>query len=97
MTASFRGSLRAISVLFKSSGRVPNVPMIVDPTTGNVTRCIVTLDPVAIVVMRAGESHQFPCRHVLIAAVDRIGKKALLGILEDWVKNAAALDVLELE
>src|SRR5665213_2466215 len=58
---------------------------------------IVSFDPIAIVVMRPGESDHLPPAHVPIAAVDRIGEKSALHILQQGVKKSLAIDALELD
>src|ERR1051326_7811157 len=58
---------------------------------------IMTVDPVAVVVMRAGETDHLPRRHVPVAAVDRIGQKTVLRVFEDQVEEFLGLDAFELE
>src|ERR1051326_4076736 len=58
---------------------------------------IMTVDPVAVVVMRAGETDHLPRRHVPVAAVDRIGQKTVLRVFEDQLEEFLGLDAVELE
>src|SRR6185312_1501847 len=58
---------------------------------------IVTIDPFAIVVMRAGKADHLPRRHVPVAAVDRVGQKAVLRVFEDQLEEVLGLDAAELE
>ena len=60
------------------------------PTGGNGDALIVPVDPVAIIVMRAGKADHLPRRHVLVAAIDRVGEKAVLGVLEDELEEILA-------
>jgi hypothetical protein len=66
----------------------------------------VALDPIEIIVTRAGEADHLPTDHVAVAAVERIGEETLLHILEqvlrekrlavDWIElHVAALDALQ--
>ena len=52
-------------------------------------------DPVPIVIAGTRETDQFPSRHVAVAAIDWIGEKAFLSILQEQREEARALDVLE--
>src|SRR3569833_2839417 len=45
-------------------------------------RHVVLVDMVAIVVARAGEADHFPARHVLVAAIQRVGEEAFHGVLQ---------------
>src|ERR1700756_2043572 len=87
MTASLRGSLRAIWSLFKkfrAAGAALNksslrpVRMIVDADNRQSDALVVTVDPIAIIVMRARKSDHLPGGQIFVAAVDRIGKKTVL-------------------
>jgi hypothetical protein len=55
----------------------------------------VTLNPIAIIITRARKADQLPARHVTVAAVDRIGKKAFLCVAQQQRKKVGALDVLQ--
>ena len=58
---------------------------------------VMLVDPVAIIVMRAGKADHLPRRHVLVAAIDRIGEKAGLRVLEDQLEEILAVGAVELE
>ena len=67
------------------------------PTGGNVTRSIMTVDPVAIVVVRAWKTDHLPRGHVFVAAVDRVGEEAVPRVREDEREEALAVEAIELE
>src|SRR5882762_7671132 len=70
ITASFLGSSLAILRL---------------PINGNGAfgiRLVVLADMVAIIVTRAGKADHLPARHVLVAAIERIGEEAFHGVLQ---------------
>ena len=75
--------------LSKSSGRgrlnssLRPVRMLADADGRQRLRLVVAVDPVAVVVVRAGKSDHLPGRHVAVAAIDRVGEETLLRILED--------------
>ena len=48
------------------------------------------LNPLAIIVMSAGEPDHFPRGHVLVGAVDRIGEEALLRVVENLFEEILA-------
>src|ERR1051326_5381409 len=58
---------------------------------------VVPLDPVAIIVAGAGKADPFPGRHVLVAAVDRVGEEAVLRVLEDELEELGAVAAGELD
>jgi hypothetical protein len=58
---------------------------------------IVAIDPVAIVVVRARETDHLPRRQVLVAAIDRIGKKTGLSVLEDLLEESLGVETVKLE
>ena len=58
---------------------------------------VVTADPVAVIVTGAREADHLPRAHVAIAAVDRIGEKSLLHVLEQALEERLAVDAVELE
>ena len=49
---------------------------------------VVTIDPVAVIVMCARKSNHLPRRQIFVAAIDRIGKKAISRVGEDLDKNS---------
>jgi hypothetical protein len=55
----------------------------------------VTLDPVPIVVACARKSDQPPSRHVTIAAIDGIGEKSLLRVLQEQREELRAVGAFE--
>src|SRR5580700_9789789 len=100
MTASFAGNFFAIANLVAARWRslARPVGMILDRCRRDRDGLIMPVDPLAVIVMRAGKSDHLPGRHVLVAAVDRIGEKALLRIVENKLEEvfSAALRQLEL-
>src|SRR6516225_10122958 len=93
-TASLRASFRAIVVLafsqpalcfHRDCDQFGCMPML---TVGNVTR---------LIVMRAWEADHLPSRHVLVAAVDRVGQESFLRVLDDELEKFLAVSALELE
>src|SRR6202034_3867351 len=52
---------------------------------------VVALDPVAIVVARAGKPDHLPAGHALVAAIDRVGEKPLLCVGQQLLEEAAGL------
>jgi hypothetical protein len=47
-----------------------------DTDNGQRHTLVVTIDPVAVIVVRTGKSNHLPGRQIFVAAVNRIGKKA---------------------
>src|ERR1700742_4910999 len=102
MTASLRGSLRAMLRLFKNTGRaVPPVVnksslcpvrMIVDADGRQRDPLVMAIDPVAIIVMRPRKADHLPGGHVFVTAIDRIGKKTALRVLEDLAEELLAVE-----
>ena len=87
MTRLYRGSLRAIDSSPESNHTCGDSTMllqtnwvIIDADRRQRDALIVPVDPVAIVVMRARKTDHLPRRHVLVAAIDRVGKKAILRV-----------------
>src|SRR5690348_971925 len=92
ITTSFRGNFFAMCLsLGCPAGRAH------DADRRQRETLIVTVDPVEIVVARAREADHFPRNHVAITAVDRIGKKALLHVLEDLGKKRLGIAVVEFQ
>src|ERR1700730_16906938 len=58
---------------------------------------VMTIDPVAVIVMRTREANHLPRRQVFVAAVDRIGEKAALRVLEDLGEKRLAVEAVKLE
>src|SRR5579864_7135560 len=58
---------------------------------------VMPVDPVAIIVMRAGKADHLPRRHVSVAAIDRVGEKAVPGVFEDELEELLAVRAVELE
>jgi hypothetical protein len=83
------------AALSKSSLRP--VRMIVDTDNRQRDGLVVAIDPVAIVVMRTRKSDHLPGGHIFVAAIDRIGKKAALRVLEDLGEEGFAVVAVELE
>src|SRR3569833_1661278 len=92
MTTSLRGSLRAIVLSlvrpFRAAGDGHRAVRI---------RLIVFGDVVAVVVTRARKADHLPRHHVVIAAIDRVGKEAFHGVLQDQTKQALAIDGAEID
>src|SRR6266403_5288678 len=55
------------------------------------------IDPIEIVVARAGIADHLPRDHVAIAAIERIGKEAHLHVLDDELEEGFAVDPFELD
>ena len=55
------------------------------------------INPVEIVVARAGIADHFPRDHVAIAAIDWIGKKPLLHIFQNFVEERLCVGVVEVQ
>jgi hypothetical protein len=53
-------------------------------------RLAVLLDFVDVVVARPGKADQLPAGEIAVAAVDRVGEKALAGVLPSMAKNSLA-------
>src|ERR1700730_14112171 len=53
------------------------------------------LDPVEIIVARAGVADHLPADHVAVAAIQRIGKKSFLHVLNDEHEEGFAVDPFE--
>src|SRR5690348_7018430 len=104
-TTSFAGSLCAIRLLqFAHSSDVSAqraslrpVRMAGDADRRQCHALVVTLDPLAIIVVRAGKADHLPADHVLVAAIDRIGEESVLGVLEQRLEEVVAIRALELE
>lgn len=60
-------------------------------------RLIMFVDPGAIVVMGAGKTDHFPRSHIVVAAIDRIGKKTGLRILQNEFEEILAVGAIELK
>ena len=58
---------------------------------------VVTIDPVAVIVMCARKSNHLPRRQIFVAAIDRIGKKAISRVGEDLDEELFAIDAVKLE
>src|SRR5277367_298100 len=71
--------------------------MIVDADGWQRKSFVVTVDPIAIVVTGARESDHLPRGHVLVAAVNRVGEKAVLRVPEDELEKILSARVRELE
>src|SRR4029077_2043324 len=54
---------------------------------------VVTLYPIAIIVACSGKSDQLPTSHVTVAAIDRVGKKTFLGVLQEQCEESNAVDI----
>src|SRR5689334_3295413 len=57
---------------------------------------VVPLDPVAIVVTRAGETDHPPSRHVAVAAIDRVGEEAVTRVLQQYLEKRRRTGPLQL-
>src|SRR6266702_8826496 len=87
ITASFLGSTRAISASHPVDG---NRPVRIG--------LVVLVDMVAIVVARAGEADHLPARHILVAAIERIGEEAFHGVLQHQLEKLLGAETgLQLE
>ena len=82
MATSFGGSLRAIVLIFP-------VRMIGDPNRGQREPLIMATDPFSIVVTSTGKADHLPGDHVAVAAINRVGEKALLGVLQKLFEEAS--------
>src|SRR5262249_886828 len=60
-------------------------------------RLIVTLHPVAVVVVSARKSDHLPRRHVFVAAINRISKEADLRIIENEIEETLSAFLIELD
>ena len=58
---------------------------------------VVTIDPVAVIVMCAREANHLPGGHVFVAAIDRIGQKAVFRVRQYLTKKRLGVEALELE
>ena len=58
---------------------------------------IVTVDPVAIIIVRPRESDHLPRGHIFVAAVNRVGEEAVPGVRENEREEALAVEAIELE
>src|SRR4051794_36591074 len=91
MTTSLRGSRRAISV-----SPCPRRPV---RAAGQADRrqrkgLVVAVHPVEIVVASAWIADHFPGDHVAIAAIDRVGEKTHLHILDGLFEEPLAVDAV---
>jgi len=58
---------------------------------------VMTIYPLAIIIMCAWKADHFPRHQVPVAAIDRIGKKAGLGVGENELEESLAVDAVELQ
>src|ERR1700761_1185830 len=58
---------------------------------------VMLVDPVAIIVMRAGKADHLPRHHILVAAIDRIGEEPRLRVGEDQLEEILTIGAIELE
>src|SRR6187551_2187327 len=92
MTTSLRGSLRAMgpSADFRRPIRPPR------HADGRQRKAlVVTMDPVEIIVAGPRVPDHAPPRHVAIAAIDRVGKEALLHVLDRLLEERLAVGAFE--
>ena len=57
---------------------------------------VMPVDPVEVIVAGAGEADHLPGDHVAVAAVDRVGKEALLDVLERLLEESLAVGAFQL-
>ena len=88
ITTSFLGSFRAIGPL----SALVDVPIRPSHDADGRKRIalVMAVDPVAIIVARAWKADHAPGAHVAIAAVDRIGEKTLLRVLQQQFEERLA-------
>src|SRR5438105_3180970 len=77
ITTSFLGSIRAMALGLLS----------IDGDRAFWIRHVMLADMVAVVVARPGKADHLPARHVLIAAIERIGEKALHRVLQHQLEE----------
>src|SRR4051812_17001557 len=94
MTTSFFGSLRAMGVSSTAFRRPVHSARDADGRKRKAL--VVTVDPVEIVVARAGVPDHPPRDHVAVAAIDRIGKETLLHVLDRLLEERLSVGALEL-
>ena len=66
--------------------------MIADSDYRQGDACVMTIDPVAVIIVRARKSNHLPRRQIFVAAIDRIGKKAISRISEDLDEELVEAD-----
>src|SRR4029079_13752587 len=93
MTTSFFGSLRAMG---PSAGFRRPVHSARDADGRKRKALVVTVDPVEIVVARPRVPDHPPRDHVAVAAIDRVGKEALLHVLDRLLEKRLSVSALEL-
>src|SRR6185503_19030487 len=91
MTTSLCGSLRAMSARL----RCP-VGTAGDGDGRQREAFVMPVDPVEVIVAGAGEADHLPGDHVAVAAVDRVGKEALLDVLERLLEESLAVGAFQL-
>src|SRR5712672_3179916 len=93
MTTSFLGSLRVmgLSTTFRRPVRSAR-----DADGWKRKALVVTVDPVEIVVARPGIPDHPPPDHLAIAAIDRVGKEALLNVRDHLQEERVAVGTFEL-
>src|SRR5665213_1919617 len=89
MTTSFLGSLRAMALPLRRPFRAA-----CETHWRQWIGLVVTIDPVEIIVAGAGEADHLPGHHVAIAAIDRIGEKPHLDILDGLREERLAVERL---
>src|ERR1700756_4241609 len=87
ITASFAGNFFAMPPPFAPTALTSPVRVILDGDRGERDRLVVPVHPFAIVVMGSWEADHLPCRHVLVASIDWVGKESCLGVVEDLLEK----------